>query len=282
VLEKKVPTKTFCGQAADVLDYPMERYKDKLSEYFSIADRLSTLLTQLTMNIKEDREGLYTDRTQFSKRLYELNDSIQYRLSAVGWHLLNLCSSHSNLEVKFKKQPQNDNTYYEQSLYFIFDDFIFNLLSLYDFYANFIGLSFIDDKKQKIMWGGLARSSTNPNNEFSLCELARAISEHNRNWAQKLQEFRAEIIHYNVNKGNNKKRISWTKGEDVKYQLLYSIPENLVKLLKLDNSKKNDAGIDLQFGAIKIGKKSISVIIQLTELAIRNCTNNSVKIAIRN
>ncbi len=80
----------------------MIRYKNVLKEYHESLREFHSLITKLTMNIKEDNEGLFTDRTQFSERLYELLGSLQYRLNAVDWHLRNLCQQHNN----FKKRQQ--------------------------------------------------------------------------------------------------------------------------------------------------------------------------------
>jgi len=258
----------------------MNRYKNILAEYHSGLKEFHTLIIQLTMNIKQDYGGLFTDRTQFSERLYELSSSIQYRLLSVDWHLQNLCREHAYSENKLKNHGIGKIDPRQHYLYFIFDDFIFNLISLYDYFGSYCYLAFIDHNEHKKMWSNLANAAGSQNNSFSYCILGKEVFKHHRNWAKKLIDFRAEIIHYKLKTGGEKRKISITKvGETyhAKYQLMYSIPDDLVKLLKLENCKKNEVGIDLQFGAIEIGKKSILSFNKLTKIALTHCTKNKMR-----
>ncbi|HDZ85596.1 MAG TPA: hypothetical protein ENH35_03565 [Candidatus Moranbacteria bacterium] len=231
------------------------------------------------MNIKQDVEGLYTERTQFSERLYELMGSIQYRLNAVDWHLRNLCQQHNYYEQKIAKNGLESSGWSEQySLYYLFDDFIFNLISLYDYFGSYIYLSFVDQNKQKKMWSRLANAAGNQNNYFSNCILAKKIFKHHREWVIKLNDYRAQIIHYKLNHGHAKKRISISVKEGIqKTELMYSVPDDLVKLLNLQNCHKNETGFDLQFGAIEIAERSIVSLKELAQTALDRCTLNSIQ-----
>ena len=256
----------------------MKRYSEESEQFNSAVDELFNLVIRLTVNVKTDREGMFTDRTQFSERLYELSGSIQYRLSSVSWHLRTLCQQHVSFERQYRNDPANENaTYFGQYLYFLFDDFIFNLISLYDYFGSYFNLAFINENKPGLMWGRMAKAARDKNNAFSHCTLGKSVSDHNRKWVQKLENFRAEIIHYNIKTGGDKKKISWKQRENVKFQLMYSIPDDVVKILNLEKCKKNDIGVDLQFGAIEIGRRSIESLRCLTDVAIHNCTTNSVK-----
>lgn len=236
-------------------------------------------MTKLTMNIREDLEGLYKERTQFSNRLYDLLGSIQYRMNAVEWHLRNLCQQHSLFEQKLAQKGLGSSEWHEHhSLYYLFDDFIFNLISLYDYFGSFVYLSFIDPNKQKKMWGKLAKAAGDSNNEFSNCELAQKIFKHHREWVANLNDYRAEIIHYNFKRGGAKKKISIDNVKKTqKTELMYSLPSDLVKRLKIENCKENETGVDLQFGAIEIARRSFSSLKCLAELALTTCTRNSIK-----
>jgi hypothetical protein len=255
----------------------MKRYSKEGAQFNLAVNELFTLIIRLTLNIKTDREGMFTDHTQFSERLYELSGSIQYRLSSVRWHLRNLCEQH----VLFEKQLRSGLggqkiAYFGKYLYFLFDDFIFNLISLYDYFGSYFNLAFINSNKPGLMWGRMAGAARSPNNEFSYCVLGKNISKHNSEWVQKLENFRAEIIHYNIKIGGDKKKMSWTLGENLNFQLMCSIPDDVVKILKLENCKKNEVGVDLQFGAIEIGSRSIQALSHLANIALQNCTTNGV------
>jgi hypothetical protein len=257
----------------------MKRYKNEFEQFNDSVSDLFSLITRLTLNIKTDREGMFTDRTQFSERLYELSGSIQYRLSSVNWHLKNLCTHHVSSENKLAKEGvgSQETTYLTHYMYYLFDDFIFNLISLYDYFGSYFNLAFINSNKPGLMWGRMAKAARDPNNDFSQCVLAKNIKIHNSKWVQNLENVRAEIIHYNIKKGGDKKKMSWSVGEDIQFHLMASLPEDIVKILDLNDCKKNDLGVDLQFGAIEIGMRSIKTLCKLTDIALKQCTTDSIK-----
>lgn len=257
----------------------MKRYKLALVNYHEGLRELHSLVTKLTTNIKEDMEGLFTNRTQFSERLYELLDSIQYRLNAVDWHLRNLCQHHDYFERKLAEKGLGSADWSEQhSLYYLFDDFIFNLISLYDYFGSYLYSSFVDPNKPKKMWSRLAKAASDKNNDFSNCIIAKEILQHHREWVAKLNDYRAEVIHYKLNHGNAKKKISIDVAKGLKKaELMYSLPNNLVELMKLHDCHKNESGVDLQFGAIEIAKRSIIALNKLTKIALNSCTHNSIQ-----
>jgi hypothetical protein len=262
----------------------MKRYKDDFEKFSDSVSELFSLITRLTLNIKTDREGMFTDRTQFSERLYDLSGSIQYRLSSVSWHLSNLCKHHVISEQKLAKNGvgSSETTYLTQYLYYHFDDFIFNLVSLYDYFGSYFNLAFINSNKPGLMWGRMAKAARDPNNDFSYCTLAKNIKVHNSEWVQNLENIRAEIIHYNIKEGGDKKKMSWSVGEKVKFHLMANIPDDVVKTFNLNSCKRNDLGVDLQFGAIEIGTRSIESLCKLTTIALTECTTNSIKFIDRN
>ncbi len=257
----------------------MIRYKHVLKEYHGSLSDLHSLITKLTMNIKEDTEGLFTERTQFSDRLYELLRSIQYRLNSVEWHLRNLCQQHNYYEKILAKEGLGNSKWSEQhSLYYLFDDFIFNLISLYDYFGSYIYLSFVDQNKTKKMWNRLAKAAGDKNNDFSNCILAKAVFTHHKEWVANLNNYRAEIIHYKLNHGNAIKKISVDVAKGISNtKLMYSVPDDLVRLLTLGNCYKNEAGVDLHFGAIEIAKRSVFSLKELTSTALKSCTLNSIQ-----
>jgi hypothetical protein len=257
----------------------MKRYENIIKSYHEDMKQIHSLMTKLTMNIKGDLEGLFTERTQFSNRLYDLLGSVQYRQNAVEWHLRNLCTQHSQFEQNLYKSAFADSSWYKyDTLNYLFDDFVFNLISLYDYFGSFLYVSFVDPQKPKKMWSRLANAAGNKNNEFSNCLLAKEIFQHHREWVIKLNQYRAEVIHYNLKQGNAKKKISIdnVKGT-MKAELQVSLPEDLVKLLSLEECKQNENGVDMQFGAIEIVKRSTKGIKKLTQTALTKCTTNSIK-----
>ena len=91
--------------------------------------------------------------------------------------------------------------------------------------------------------------------KISYCILGKKVFEHNKEWAAKLNDFRAGIIHHKLRTGGNKRRMTISNIEDgigqAKCELMYSILDDLEKRLGLGNCVRNDFGVDLQFGSIK-------------------------------
>ncbi|WP_200285277.1 hypothetical protein [Rhabdochromatium marinum] len=116
---------------------------------------------------------------------------------------------------------------------------------------------------------------------FSYCILGKKIFEHNKELAGKLIDSRAGIIHHKLRTGVNKRRMTISNIEDgigqAKCEIMYSIPDDLVKRLVLGKCVRKDLGVDLQFGSIEIGKKSIFAFEYLSKVALTTCTENSIE-----
>ena len=222
-------------------------------------------LIELVMNVAIDKTGKYK-KDHFTIDMFRLRDNVLYRLSSLDWHLQSLCDHHEHYETKFKKDSYDPIILYAKSvLFFIFDDFIFNLMSLYDYYANLLAYFLITPNKQSIGWNSLAKTAKGNNNQFSKLKFSKDIWQHNHEWVIKIHDFRSKVIHRNVQKGSDKQIISGTQGQDVQFKLLYSIPEKLAKKLNLKSPKHKDVGVDLLAGSIEIAEKSVSWLSQFTE-----------------
>lgn len=255
----------------------MQRYKQDIDRYSSIAEEFSQQVIGLVINVVVDKTG-NLDLDHFTKESYHLRDSILYRLSSLGWHIYTLCNNHVKYEKQFKSDPGNHNiNNAKHALCFIFDDLIFNLISLHDYFANLVAFTLIGEDKKHIKWNRLVNTAWGKQNSFSKLDIAKDITDHEKNWVSKIQDFRAEIIHYNLNTGKDKRVVSWSKGQDVQYKLLYSIPEKLAKKLNLNSIAHEDVGIDLQHGSIEIADRSVKWLSGLAEKLRLQHTKNTIK-----
>lgn len=256
----------------------MKKYNPSLNNYGEAAQRLDTEIIGLGLNVLVDKVGNIALETPFQIDLFLLRDSVLYRLSALGWHVYNICKQHSHVEQIFKANPHDPNMIYAKNYqFFAFDDFIFNLVSLYDYYANLVAFILIGGQKKRIGWNGLTKSSMDKKNKFYKLSIAKLIATHENEWVKRISDYRAEIIHYNLIEGNNKLEISWSQGEEVKYNLMYSIPEKLTKKLKLTSPIHEGIGIDLQFGTLEIAEKSVLWLTELTSKITAEFTSNQIK-----
>lgn len=256
----------------------MKKYHEPMKLYGEVAEEFNTAVIGLALNSLVDKVGNIGTECQYRTDLFLLRDSILYRLSSLGWHIHNLCKQHSQFEKAFRTNPDDNELYYAKTFQsFGFDDLIFNLMSLYDYYANFLGFLLINENKKRIGWGGLAKSAMDKSNQFSLKLIASDIAKHENGWVKRLSAYRAEVIHYNSQEGEGKMHISWRQGEEVEYSLLWSIPEKLVKKLGLNAPCHDGVGIDLQLGSIEIVERSIRWLADLTLEITNTYTSNQCK-----
>lgn len=256
----------------------MKEYVPSIKQYGVVAEHFNTEVIGFAMNVIVDKEGNLAAKTNFTDEIFLLRDSVLYRLSALGWHIHNICKQHEHIENSFKNDPQGHVLIYSNNIQsFSFDDFIFNLVSLYDYYANLLAYVFIGKNKKKMGWNSFSRACMDKSHPISNMDFASIIATHENEWVKRLQTFRAEIIHYNLNQGKSRQQISVKQGEEVKYKVLFSVPEKLAKRLKLESPIHDGVGVDLQHGVIEIASRSIEWFGVLTNSITLQHTQNLIK-----
>ena len=256
----------------------MKQYLASIENYGSTAEQLHAEVIGMVLNIVVDKAGNIATETEFTKNIYLLRDSVLYRLSSLGWHLHSLCKQHAHFERLFKANPKDPNIIYAKNVQsFAFDDFVFNLVSLYDYFANLIAFFLISENKKRTGWDGLAKAAMHYGNKFSSLPIAADIARHENEWVKRIRNFRAEVIHYNLSVGKGRRNISWKQGGNIKFELIYSVPEKLTKKLKLQSPVHENVGVDLQFGTLEIAERSARWLADITATIRKNHTSNTIK-----
>lgn len=241
-----------------------------------VSEKLHHEIIKLSMNVVIDKTGNYNE-DHFTADIYRLQDNILYRLSSLNWHINSLLKHHKAFETIFKKNPGDPIIYdFHNASCFMFDDLVFNLMALYDYYANYIAYFLLSSNKQTIGWNSLANGARKQDNKFYKYEFAKILCDHNHNWVERINDFRSKVIHRNIQKGKEKSVISWSKGQILEFRLLYSIPKKLAKKLCLESPIHEGLGVDLHLGSIEIVEKSIEWISSFSETIRQNNTTNSV------
>ncbi|MCI5218793.1 MAG: hypothetical protein D3914_06285 [Candidatus Electrothrix sp. LOE2] len=160
----------------------MKRYAEKFNELQEKYKTLHDALFILAQNIRADQPGGMSATTQYSKMLGVVYKSASYRAHSVLWHINELCNYHVQYEAQYliDINRKNDTSgYYEMYLNYTFDDFVFNLMSLYDYFARYFYIAFVNKLKPKKTWRSLAKLCEDQKNEFYNCKLAEMIRNHN-------------------------------------------------------------------------------------------------------
>jgi len=156
--------------------------------------------------------------------IHKLRSSIQYRVDSVGWHYINLQMLHENAESEHLEKIKND-VQHEHLLfhlnrqYYLFDDIVFNLISLFEYTGNLVGYFWKGEHGKKLKWKGVAKSAMDVNSELSKYEIAKIISDADRTLFSKLEDYRAGIFHYKNQMGTVGTRIEYPSENPIQIQI---------------------------------------------------------------
>lgn len=246
------------------------KYKPRLEEIFKMSSSYREVFCPFVFNICMNND----EKKDYVSTICKSRDSIIYRIESINWHLESMCS----LRIKYDMQLGLCKDEWcavgdAISMYYMFDNVVFNTISLYDYYATFIALYFMGISKRKLTWNRLASSALGKQNEFSKCWIAKDIISHDRMWASKLQDFRAEIMHYYFDIG--KQGFSWTAKQGCMPQssLILTIPKKLSKMLKFQSEQGGYDNFDLNYGTFEIVHRSLFWINMMTSKIIDSTKN---------
>jgi hypothetical protein len=128
----------------------------------------------------------------------QVRESLFYRVQAITYHvniLINQRRSINNEIIEHFKNGEANPISVERLIihqYYLFDDIIFNLLSMFDYISGMIGYMF-DNKYHK--WNSLVRSARNSKTAIGREAFAEGIVKLHSSWVDALLNFRSDIIH---------------------------------------------------------------------------------------
>lgn len=150
------------------------------SQFRSISNKMMAVAmdykTYIDVNIKDND-------------IYELRDSMLYRLNAAKFHLEILTGIITNTDLELTtsfrkmKAPNNMmglNMHFEtrvNQISFLSDSLIFHLVSGFDYISNLVEYICRNTKKKRLMWTQLAKSVRDKNNDFSKFTIAKMIDK---------------------------------------------------------------------------------------------------------
>ncbi len=168
--------------------------------------------------------------------IYSLRSSIQHRLQAIGWHYLQMKIGQDSAERQYF-HALKEGTEWEHMLavhsiqYFLFDDIVFNLISLFDYIGNTAGYFLKGEAGKKIKWKGIAKSGRDSANELSKHSIAKSISKYDSQLVTKFESYRAEIFHYGSNTGSVGAKYEFpSSGRGLKIEI--AVPEKFKKIFQ--------------------------------------------------
>lgn len=176
--------------------------------------------------------------------IYNLRGSIQFRVQAVHWHYVNLLSQHERAESEHLSKIKNDEAS-EHLLgvlnrqYFLFDDVVFNLISLFEYIGNLVGYFWMGEHGKQKGWPGVANSALDKSNDFSRLGVACTIAAAHRQLFTKLEDYRADIFHYQSRLGGVGTRLEFpTEGNPLRIEI--GMSESFKKIFEMSSVESNE------------------------------------------
>ena len=142
---------------------------------------------------------------------------------------------------------------------YCFDNLIFNLASMSDYFGNYISLYLYGPKFQNVKWSGFVNKSLDVHRELEFGEL---VALENREWFTKIHSFRGDIIHKKV-----------LKAQIDGFEFTHFNPQEVPKLDFKINSKlkqyfhifRDNGDNDLFRCALKISNRTLQGMMNLME-----------------
>ena len=144
------------------------------------------------------------------KLMFHLRDSLSYRAEAVAWHpyMIRIVGDSASRRLR---EVHSDFAKEQQLLFhlgaehfYLFDDLVFNALSLFDYVGNIVGFAFYGEQRRKAKWDRVQRFAhdaaferrSHPKPRISPGPVGQAIREVHASLVRALTEYRAALIHY--------------------------------------------------------------------------------------
>ena len=147
----------------------------------------------------------------------QVRGSLLYRINAIVYHINILINQRKEINKQIGREFSNNtaNPISIENLiihqYYLFDDIIFNLLSMFDYISAMIGFMF-ENKYYK--WNSLVKSARNNNTAIGNEMFAKDIVKLHSDWVDPLLQYRSDLIHKSpkfgeetINRGGYKRKI---------------------------------------------------------------------------
>lgn len=196
-----------------------------------------------------------------TKPIVESRDSFLYRYSSVLWHKDILTSQHSKNEEVFRSlflTGKDDHMHLKDShqvIFFLFDDVIFNLMSMYDYLGNYLAVLMLGADNRSIKWSGLLNALRDKSNKMNGSVIAKNIVDIDKNFVVKLSQFRGDLIHKKSHLGDGEASVDLN--DEVKATIKILIPNRLLKLLPIFSKGEE---VEIIEGASRIIDESVNLI----------------------
>lgn len=227
-------------------------YIDKPQERIDEIQRLISVVYEgfmaLAMDYGYHINNVFGQSKDGKHEIYELRDSINYRIRSANLHFYLLIVRKLEIENRFanmlKDKPTVFNGFIMGNPHFeiaadeimaIYDSIIFHLSSCFDYLAMLTQFVFGENPENKLQWITLVKHCHNPHSEFSKRKFVENIKKVDVEFVSKFNDYRAELIHRK--KSTSFANVSWELNSGkvtTQFQCSDKIKSNLRKIINKD------------------------------------------------
>jgi hypothetical protein len=212
----------------------------------------------------------YIDGNVKDDDIYDLRDSMLYRLNAAKFHLEILTGITSNTDLEltnyYRNSPDSQfrlNIHFEDrvnQVSYLSDSLIFHLVSGFDYMSNLVEYICGDNKKKKLMWTQLAKSVRDKNNRYNTLTISNTIDQLDREFVGKLYDHRSYIIHTTKDKRATSFKIQVKEARCETHIFSSKKFNNQFKELK---SQSDDLNLTIEYVLFWLINKSVDSFIEI-------------------
>lgn len=254
----------------------MER-KQTLKDIQSLAKSLHGSLIKFGINYHSIILGGDFGKQEQWEPFMILRNSIFYKVDCINFHLglLFQLDEHilKQLSTVLFNQEKEIEIIYEKGdqQFFLFDDIVFHIISLFDYLGNLIGFLFYGKQRMKLKWKGVLRCCENPTWEknkmgrekIRSSNACSVILKHHKKLLSKLEEYRASLFHYR--RDDAKRQVTTTFSDPIertyKMEATFTVtmPKDFKKWIRQLSQKSKEKELTLIETALWLVRESFIV-----------------------
>ena len=207
----------------------------------------------------------------YQEAFLAIRDSIIYRFDSMCFHVVLMTARQLEALKSLEKEPP---TFDERDLLeslarqhqFLFDDIIFNTISLLDYLGNIVGLGFYGAHLTKMNWNGAYEyakryAQGSKKNRIFGSPTAECLIRHHQEWVNRLYKYRARLIHDKEQKTGGSIAMIWQG--DLWHELTITAPKSFVKVFPVSTDKLCDGELQAILGGFLLVEKTASAAIEM-------------------
>jgi len=210
----------------------------------------------------------------YQEAFLAIRDSIIHRFDSMCFHVVLMIERQL---AALRSLEKESSTFDERDLLeslarqhqFLFDDIIFNTISLLDYLGNIVGLAFHGAHLNNMNWNGAYRYAKDyargakklGQNRIFGSSTADCLIRHHEEWANKVCEYRNRLIHDKEQKTGGSIAMIWQG--DLWHELTITAPKSFVKVFPVSTDKLCDGELQAILGGVLLVEKTASAAIEM-------------------